>query len=247
MSHVLVWDLETVPDLDAVRRLHGNAGATDDEAAELLGSQFPKLPLHQIVCIGALLAERSPGGFNVIALGAPHIGERDEAQLISDFATRIHQVRPQLIAFNGHGFDLPVVRYRAMMNYVSAPGLICRPYFNRYSDDCLDLCDALASFDGRGKLKLDDLCRVLGLPGKPEGTDGSNVAAMIAAGEVRQVANYCETDLVNTYRVFLRYELFRGGLDVGAFLDSERQLRSYLQQQLPVRPHLNWVMPSEDI
>jgi predicted PolB exonuclease-like 3'-5' exonuclease len=155
MSHILVWDLETVPDLEAVRRIHGKVGCTDAEATELLGDQFPKLPLHKIVCIGALLAERTPDGLNIVALGAPHIGERGEAQLISDFASKIEQVRPQLIAFNGHGFDLPVIRYRAMVNYVSAPGLICRNYFNRYSDDCLDLCDALASFDGLGKLKLD--------------------------------------------------------------------------------------------
>src|SRR5437660_1419795 len=105
--------------------MHGNHDCSDAEAAELLGSEFPKLPLHKIVCIGALLAERTPAGFNVVALGAPHVGERDEAQLITDFALKVERVRPQLAAFNGHGFDLPVIRYRAMVNYVSAPGLVC--------------------------------------------------------------------------------------------------------------------------
>lgn len=241
LSSVLVWDLETVPDLDAVRRIHGAAEASDAEAGELLGGAFPKLPLHKIVCIGALLAERTPHGFSVTALGAPHIGQRAEARLISDFAAKIQETKPQLIGFNGHGFDLPVKRYRAMVNYVSAPGLICRNYFNRYSDECLDLCDALASFDGRGKLKLDDLCRVLGLPGKPKDTDGSCVAELVAAGRIQDVANYCETDVVNTYRVFLRYELFRGGLDGSGFVSSEENLQHFLSAQIPSKPHLSCV------
>jgi predicted PolB exonuclease-like 3'-5' exonuclease len=79
-----------------------------------------------------------------------------------------------LVTFNGSSFDLPVLRYRAMINRVSAPGLAARNYFNRYTDDALDLCDALSSFAPRAKVSLHELCRVLGLPGKPDGIDGSH-------------------------------------------------------------------------
>lgn len=75
------------------------------EVREALGSGFPKHPLHKIVCIGALVASRQPEGWRVDALGAPHIGARSEAQLISDFIDKIGQLRPQLITFNGHSFD----------------------------------------------------------------------------------------------------------------------------------------------
>ena len=75
------------------------------------------------------------------ALGAPHTGERSEAQLIRDFIDKIGQLRPQLITFNGHSFDLPVLRYRAMVNRVPAAGLQVRQYFHRYAEDALDLCD----------------------------------------------------------------------------------------------------------
>jgi 3'-5' exonuclease len=78
------------------------------------------------------------------ALGAPHIGERSEAKLISDFVEKIGELRPQLITFNGHSFDLPVLRYRAMVNRVSAAGLHVRQYFHRFTDDALDLCEFLA-------------------------------------------------------------------------------------------------------
>ena len=86
------------------------------------GPGFPKHPLHKIVCIGALVASRQPEGWRVDALGAPHTGERPEADLIKAFAERIGQLRPQMVTWNGHSFDLPVLRYRAMVNRVSAEG-----------------------------------------------------------------------------------------------------------------------------
>ena len=120
---VIVWDLETVPDLAAAARMLDLGNATEAEVREAIGPGFPKHPLHKIACIGALIASRQPEGWRVEALGAPHIGERCEAKLISDFVEKIGQLRPQLVTFNGHSFDLPVLRYRAMVNRLSAVGL----------------------------------------------------------------------------------------------------------------------------
>jgi 3'-5' exonuclease len=117
---VIVWDLETVPDLAAAARMLDLSNATDAEVREALGTGFPKYPLHKIACIGALIASRQPDGWRIDALGAPHIGQRTEAKLISDFMEKISELLPQLITFNGHSFDLPVLRYRAMVNRVSA-------------------------------------------------------------------------------------------------------------------------------
>jgi hypothetical protein len=57
---IIVWDLETVPDLAAAARLFDMGGASDAEVREALGSGLPKHPLHKIVCIGALVASRQP-------------------------------------------------------------------------------------------------------------------------------------------------------------------------------------------
>jgi predicted PolB exonuclease-like 3'-5' exonuclease len=138
--------LETVPDPTAAARMFDLGDAPEADVRQALGSGFPKLPLHKIVCIGGLVASRQSQGWRIDALGAPHIGERTEAELISAFVERVGQLRPQLITFNGHSFDLPVLRYRAMVNRVSAVGLQVRAYFHRYSADALDLCDALGSF-----------------------------------------------------------------------------------------------------
>jgi predicted PolB exonuclease-like 3'-5' exonuclease len=235
---VIVWDLETVPDLAAAARMLDMGGAAEADVRQALGDSFPKHPLHKIACIGALVASRQPEGWRIDALGAPHTGERSEAELIKAFAERIGQLRPQLVTWNGHSFDLPVIRYRAMVNRVSADGLQVRQYFHRYTEDALDLCDVLGSYVPGGKVKLDEVTRILGLPGKPEGMDGSRVEEMIRAGQIDEVARYCESDILNTYRVWLVYELFRGAITAEQLAWSEGQLREFVANRKVANPHL---------
>ena len=240
--HVIVFDLETVPCTDTVARLHGRDFLTDDEAAEILGEKFPKLPLHKVAVRAALIAERIDGVWRIQSLGAPHIGDRSEVDLISAFAARVDALRPTLVTFSGNGFDMPVLRYRAMINGIAAPGLVSRPYFKRYDQAHIDLCDELASFQSNAKASLDDLCKMMGLPGKPEGIDGSKVWDHVRAGRIQECADYGETDVVNTYRVWLRYELFRGAITQQQILDSEADLTSFITARLAERPHLRFLV-----
>jgi predicted PolB exonuclease-like 3'-5' exonuclease len=55
---VIVWDLETVPDLRGFAAANGLEGKTDEEVRETIGDKFPKHIYHSIVCIGALVARR---------------------------------------------------------------------------------------------------------------------------------------------------------------------------------------------
>jgi len=235
---VVVWDLETVPDLAAAARMLDLGAAPEAKVREALGAGFPKHPLHKIVCIGALVASRQSEGWRIDALGAPHIGERTETKLISDFIEKIGELLPQLITFNGHTIDLPVLRYRAMVNRVSAGGLQVRQYFHRYTDHALDLCDALGSYMPGAKVKLDEVSKILGLTGKPEGIDGSRVEEMVLTGQIEEVARYCESDVLNTYRVWLVYELFRGSITAKELEWSEMQIRDFVVARKAANPHL---------
>jgi predicted PolB exonuclease-like 3'-5' exonuclease len=235
---VIVWDLETVPDLRAAARILGIEYESDDQVRVAMGPNFPKHPLHGIACIGALVARREDKGWRTTAIGAPHVEERPEPELIRSFVDRIAQLNPQLVTFNGNRFDLPVLRHRAMLHRVPAPGLNRRPYFNRYSTDAIDLCDVLGSFGSSSKMKLNEFCRFLGLAGKPDGVDGSKVEAMVAEGKISDVARYCETDVVNTYRLWLIYEEFRGALTPEELQWSETQLQSYVRQHKTENAHL---------
>jgi predicted PolB exonuclease-like 3'-5' exonuclease len=237
-ENIIVWDLETVPDLQGFAAANGLVGMTNDEIRESMGEKFPKHIYHSIVCIGALIAHRAQGYWAIDAIGAPYVGERTEAQLISAFVDRIALLSPQLVTFNGNSFDLPVLRYRAMINKVPAPGLSLRPYFNRYTNDALDLCDLLSSFSPNSKATLNELSRIMGLPGKPEGIAGGEVERYVREGRIKEVANYCETDVVNTYRIWLRYELFRGSLAEAELLVSEQTLSEYIERHTATKPHL---------
>jgi 3'-5' exonuclease len=239
-TNVIVWDIETVPDLKGFARANGHDGKSDDEIRAAMGEKFPKHIYHSIICIGGLVASQknANGHWMVDAVGAPHIGERSEKVLISSFVNRIAQLAPQLVTFNGSSFDLPVLRYRAMVNGVSAPALLLRPYFNRYTEDAIDLCDVLSSFSPQGKATLHELCRVMGLRGKPNGMSGGEVEKYYRDGRIREIAEYCESDVVNTYRVWLRYELFRGRLSDAAFQASELNLIGFIKARGNTKPHL---------
>jgi predicted PolB exonuclease-like 3'-5' exonuclease len=119
-----------------------------------------------------------------------------------------------------------------------APGPALRLYFNRYTEDAIDLCDVLASFSPQNKASLHELCRAIGLPGKPDGIDGSEVEKYVRAGRIAEVATYCETDVVNTYRVWLRYELFRGRLTETGLQARENNLRDYICSHSNTKPQL---------
>jgi predicted PolB exonuclease-like 3'-5' exonuclease len=127
-----------------------------------------------------------------------------------------------MVTFNGCSFDLPVLRYRAMIHGISAPGLSNRAYYHRFTEDAVDLCDVLSSYSPGAKAKLDELSRIMGLDGKPAGMSGAEVETYFRAGRIREIADYCRSDVINTYRIWLRYELFRGKLTRAQFEMNER-------------------------
>ena len=126
-----------------------------------------------------------------------------------------------------------------MIHGISAPGLAVRPYFNRYTEDAVDLCDILSSFAPHSKASLNELSKIMGMPGKPEGIDGNEVERFFLEGKIKQIADYCETDVVNTYRVWLRYELFRGRLGESGHQASEGSLADFIEARVNTKVHLN--------
>jgi predicted PolB exonuclease-like 3'-5' exonuclease len=116
MNNVIVWDIETIPDLKGFATANGHLGKSDAEVRAELGDKFPKHIYHSIICIGALVAHREESGRWIVdALGAPHVGERPEKELIASFVDKIAALSPQLVTFNRSSFDLPVLRYRAII------------------------------------------------------------------------------------------------------------------------------------
>ncbi|MCL6556867.1 MAG: 3'-5' exonuclease [Burkholderiales bacterium] len=243
MVPILVFDIETVPDTEGLRRLWQlDAGATAEEIAEIAfqrrrqatGSDFLPHHLHRVIAISCVL--RNDEGFRVWSLGTPEAGE---PELIQRFFDGIEKYTPQLVSWNGGGFDLPVLHYRALIHGLSAPRywdmgeddreFKWNNYISRYHTRHLDLMDLLALYQPRANVPLDELARLIGFPGKL-GMDGSQVWSAWCRGEIASIRAYCETDVVNTFLVYLRFQLLRGFLTRAAYDGEVARVRDHLAQ-----------------
>ncbi|HZW20433.1 3'-5' exonuclease [Noviherbaspirillum sp.] len=241
MIPVLVFDIETIPDVPGLRALNGHPPAmTDAEVAahaftqrrEKTGSEFLQHHLHRVAAISCVF--RDDEGFRVRSLGTL---EDQEPKLVNDFFRIIDKYTPQLVSWNGGGFDLPVLHYRAMINGVTASrywemgdddrDFKWNNYLSRYHTRHLDLMDLLALYTGRANAPLDDLAKLCGFPGKL-GVDGSQVWTLYQEGRLNEIRDYCETDVVNTYLVYCRYLLMRGAMSREAYNTEIGLVRSSL-------------------
>lgn len=68
--------------------------------------------------------------------------------------------------------------------------------------------------------------------------EGADTWLLFAQDRIKDISDYCETDVVNTYRLWLRYELFRGRLMPAQFAESEADLAMHIRDRLPAKPHL---------
>jgi predicted PolB exonuclease-like 3'-5' exonuclease len=100
------------------------------------------------------------------------------------------------------------------------------------------MCDALSSFSSGARATLHEISRIMGLAGKPDGIDGGDVDRYHREGKIKEIAEYCECDVVNTYRVWLRYELFRGRLTQVSYRASEIGLAGWINQRADLKRHL---------
>jgi hypothetical protein len=94
--------------------------------------------------------------------------------------------------------------------------------------------DLLALYQPRANAPLGDLAQLMGLPGKL-GMDGAGVWQAYQAGKIAEIRNYCEADVVNTYLVFLRFQLMRGALDNARHRAECEVVRSTLRKS--AEPH----------
>lgn len=243
MIPTLAFDIETIPDVDGIRKL--NALAADMPAAEVAevafqqrrektGNDFLPLHLHRVVAISCALRDRE--SFRIWS-----IGDLTDAEgvLLQRFFDGIEKYTPQIVSWNGGGFDLPVMHYRAMVNGVQAArywdmgeddrDFKWNNYISRYHARHLDLMDLLALYQGRATAPLDEVAQLLGFPGKL-GMAGAKVWDAYQAGNLKSIRDYCETDVANTYLVYLRFQLMRGALDEAQYRKECELVRSTLER-----------------
>jgi 3'-5' exonuclease len=246
--NTLVFDIETVPDVALGRRLYGLDGLDDAQVAKAMfalrrqghaaagrsGTLGEFLPPEQQRVVAISCALRSREGFTVWSLGDL---TTPEAELVQRFFEGIAKFSPDLVSWNGSGFDLPVLTYRALLHGVQASrfwetgdedaAFRYNNYLSRYHWRHTDLMDVLSGFHSRNRVSLENMACLLGFPGKL-GFDGSRVWDAWQTGNIAGIRHYCETDVLNTWLIYLRFEQLRGRLSPEQHADELARVRTYL-------------------
>lgn len=238
--NVLVFDIETVPDVESGKKIYGLEGLSDKDIIKTIehlrnqqtGSEFMPHYLQRIVAISAVLSTHD-------SVKVWSLGDADslEKELLKRFYDGLEKYNPTIVSWNGGGFDLPVMHYRSLLHGVSAhhywqtgdedSSFRYNNYLGRFHWRHIDLMDVLAAYQMRANAKLDHIATMLGYPGKL-GMDGSKVCSAFLDGKIEEIRNYCETDVLNTYLVFLRFELMRGKIYEKEYEYKCQQVREYL-------------------
>jgi predicted PolB exonuclease-like 3'-5' exonuclease len=244
---VFVFDIETIPDVELGRRVYGLHDLSDKQVGYVMqakrreesGSEFLSYEQQRVVAIS--IAARMRDSFKVWSLGEP---DAPEQELIQRFFDGIEKYTPDLVSWNGGGFDLPVLHYRALRHGIAAPryweggdvdqAFRFNNYMSRFHSRHLDLMDVLSSYQARARVSLQGAATLLGLPGKL-GMSGDKVWDAYLKGEIDAIRNYCETDVLNTFLIYLRFELMRGHLNRDEFAAETELVRESLRAQ--PKPH----------
>ena len=241
---ISVFDCETIPDAVLIRRIYGFEGddlEVSNQALEaqkeITGSSFLPLPYHKVVAISAVICD-DYGNFKKVS----SIEGEDEKDLIKQFLDFIDRKNPKLISFNGRTFDIPMLMIRAMKYNISCPSYFEKDnrmlnkskwdnYRARYSDRFhVDLMDHIAEFGAVRGLKLDVVCSLIGAPGKYD-VSGDQVLDLYYNDEIEKIREYCESDVLNTYWLYLQYELLKGNLTLKDYMTNLLQMSESLPEK----------------
>ena len=249
MTPILAFDIETVPDCEGIRRLYDlPADLHDREVAEvafqkrrtLTGSDFLPPHLQRVIVISCVL--RDDEGVKVFSIGEPDVAE---GAAIQRFFEGINKYVPQIVSWNGRGFDIPVLVSRGLVHGVTAAcfwdtgndnkDFRFSNYINRFHDRHVDLMDVLSIYGGARGAPLDELSRLSGFPGKL-GVGGAAVWDSYGRGEIAAIRDYCEADCANTYLLYLRFQAMRCVYTAERYASECALLRSLLEK----RPEPHW-------
>lgn len=239
---ILTFDIETLTDLKSGAHLFDlDLPEADLEQALLKlrrqesGSDFQRLPLHEIVCISGLWLDEN--GMKMFSFSRE---DNTEAEILTKFLSIFDKRHPTLVSWNGSQFDLPVILFRAMYHGLSAPSLFDQGeidtqrrynnYQNRYHNRHVDLMDVMSMFNARHFQKLDDVAHLLGFPGK-RGDGGYHVPEYVREQQWSKLTRYCEGDVLNTWLIYLRWSLLKGQLLAADHQHLVQSTIQYLQQQ----------------
>ena len=243
--NILVFDVETIPDIDSGKKIFNLENLSDKNAAELMFShryqtsngrtEFLQHYLHKIVTISVVL--KTDDKLSVWSLGDRN---STETELLERFFEGIERYTPVIVSWNGSGFDLPVIHYRSLIHGVVAQrywengdddqSFRWNNYLSRFHSRHTDLMDVLSGYITTARAPLNEIATILGFPGKM-GMSGEKVWDCYLDGDIESIRNYCETDVLNTYLIYLKYQLMRGRLTNDLYITECQKVCDMLENE----------------
>ena len=243
--NILVFDVETIPDIDSGKNIFNLEDLSDKNAAELMFShryqksngrtEFLQHYLHKIVTISVVL--KTDDKLSVWSLGD---NNSTETELLERFFEGIERYTPVIVSWNGSGFDLPVIHYRSLIHGVVAQrywengdddqSFRWNNYLSRFHSRHTDLMDVLSGYITTARAPLNEIATILGFPGKM-GMSGEKVWDCYLDGDIESIRNYCETDVLNTYLIYLKYQLMRGRLTNDLYITECQKVCDMLENE----------------
>ena len=248
---VLVFDIESIPDVAGLRAVFGSrpdASDADVYSSWLVArkqkgkTDFMPLHLQRVLVISAVI--RNAEGLRIHSFVDKD--DQSDGRIIQTFFNTVEKHSLQLVSWNGGGFDLPVLHYRGFKH-----GVVAGKYWNmgendrefkwnnfisRYHMRHLDLMNLLALYQPKNNAPLDAMAKLCGFPGKL-GMDGSSVYPAYLDGKLDDIRRYCETDVMNTYLLYCRFQKMRGGLREEEYEQEIALVKDSLAQLAPQESH----------
>jgi predicted PolB exonuclease-like 3'-5' exonuclease len=203
------------------------------------GDAFPAPPYHRIAVMGAALLDAAYRLRNIWIVGERHDEFFALTALVAFLNAKLAAgINVTLVSWNGRGFDLPVIVARCLRHGLAWPW-----YYSPAADarrryggaGHVDLMDLLADYGAGRTYGLDLAAKLIGMPGKLD-CKGSNVQAMIDAGQIEEVRAYCMADVAQTAALFLRVQLLRGELAPANYTAAAEHLLAAVERHRRLAP-----------
>jgi predicted PolB exonuclease-like 3'-5' exonuclease len=247
-SSIVVFDIETIPDADEIRRYRVNDtrydGLNDEDLIQLAfkdqrektSSDFLSIIYHKIVSLSVLHV--TPSTMELITFG----DNVPEEEIVKSFFYYLNAYAPKLVSYNGRRFDIPLLLTKALKHNIDCTGYYERTnpshkktrstnYRTKFEEDFnIDVYESITQFNSLSGFTLDAVSKYLGLTGKP-GIDGSEVYSNYLNGNKQKIQEYCESDVLSTYYTFLKFSFVSGKISIAEFESEVKRLSDYIDEK----------------
>lgn len=221
---------------EAMKRLWREGGATEE-----MPQPYLKTVLCRIVSVSGVLRESAKGEVKLKLVTLPATAEdpekAKERAILKMLLKAIGSRKPQLVGYNSHNADVPIIVQRSIVHGLFGQGMGERPnkpwegvdYFANTGDHNVDLAPMVGRWGQTPRLH--EIATLSGIPGKVD-TEGGLVSDLWLQGRLQDILDYNEFDAITTHLLWARIAHFAGLLSAEAYEEEQRLTRGLMEEEI---------------